>query len=203
MTVYIVSAFRAEAAPLIDHYKLKQSAKDTLFPIYEGDDCTWVISGLGKTAAAAATSYLYRYCGEPRDQVWLNIGIAGHRHFSLGTVALAHKIIDVATNQVWHPRQSQEHTIATADLHTVDQTEFNYKDNALYDMEAAGFYSIASKCTTRELAQCCKIISDNTDLPANNSTAKRATRLIAQALPIITEYIAALQTQAAQIKTVL
>ena len=111
--------------------------------------------------------------------------IAGHKSHSIGTLILADKIIDTSSEQCWYPAHSIKHTIQTAELHSVDQPETNYKNAVLYDMEASGFYSIASKCTTRELAQCFKVVSDNTESPINKLIIKKSGGLIENALPEI------------------
>ncbi|MGI9301723.1 MAG: hypothetical protein ACR2RB_03310, partial [Gammaproteobacteria bacterium] len=48
-----------------------------------------------------------------------------------------------------------------AEVLTVDEVEREYEGDWLYDMEAAGFFSAATRFSTAELAQCYKIVSDN------------------------------------------
>ena len=43
----------------------------------------------------------------------------------------------------------------------VDRPELDYPCCSAYDMEASGFYAVASRCSTGELVQCLKVVSDN------------------------------------------
>jgi hypothetical protein len=63
-------------------------------------------------------------------------------------------------------------------------------------MEASGFYRQISKATSRELAQCIKVISDNHHTPAGKNIAKIAEKLIGNATAIIAGHIHKLQLQA-------
>ena len=85
MTRFVV-ALRAEARPLIDRYRL-EPADDGAFRCFHGSGRSLVISGVGKVAAAAATACLHE---KPLD-VWVNVGIAGHRDRAPGELVRAHR----------------------------------------------------------------------------------------------------------------
>lgn len=187
--LYLVTAFKTEARPLIAHYGLEPRPRSGAFPVYENADCALVISGPGKTAAAKAAAHLYAGAGEPRGGAWVNVGVAGHDHLPLGTVVVAHKIVDAATGRAWYPPQALRHSLTGAVLHTVDAPETGYRDGALYDMEASGFYPAAAACTTRELVQCCKIVSDNRAQPLEQFTPRKAGELIERAVPVLAGFI--------------
>ena len=171
----IVTAFAAEAAPLIKHYRLRPEQPAGLLPLYTNaapsqstgmntpPTCALVLSGVGTTAAAAASAYLHRASGEQPYCVWLNIGIAGHTRQTPGALLLASKIIDHISGDCWYPPQIVQHNLACETLITVPEPERKYPQTAMYDMEASGFYTIASRCTAMELTQCIKVISDNPD----------------------------------------
>ena len=51
-----VVALAAEARPLIARYRLERLSSAAAFPLYRRGAAALVVSGIGKTAAAAATS---------------------------------------------------------------------------------------------------------------------------------------------------
>lgn len=205
----LVVALKAEAAPLIEHYGLRARTPKGLFAIYENDNTALTISGVGKTAAAAAVAYLHAVTGERQHAAWLNIGIAGHRDHPLGTLLLAHKITDAYANRHWYPPQVLSSQIMPAKLTScelicVDAPEAGYTGTALYDMETAGFYAAACRCSTAELVQCLKIVSDNAQAPANTPgnplKARDVEALVTAQLPAIAQYATALETLGQQLK---
>lgn len=203
--VNFVVALKAEAAPLIDHYGLRAQTPKGLFTIYARDNIALTVSGVGKTAAAAAVTYLHAVTGEPQHTAWLNLGIAGHRDLPLGALLLAHKITDKAANRHWYPPQILPTQLTGRELLCVDTPEAGYADEALYDMEAAGFYAAACRCSTAELVQCLKIVSDNAQAPANTPgnplKARNVEALVAAQLPAIAGYADALEKLAGQLQS--
>lgn len=209
MTINLVVALKAEAAPLIEHYGLRARTPKGLFALYESshenDGVALTVSGVGKTAAASAVAYLHAVTGEPQHAAWLNIGIAGHRDHPLGALLLAHKITDVAANRHWYPPKILSSKLMSQELLCVDTPESGYNGSALYDMEAAGFYAAACRCSTAELVQCLKIVSDNAQSPANTPgnplKARDVEALVASQLPAISGYAEALETLAQQLQS--
>ncbi len=202
MSLYFVTALKAEAAALIDHYRLKARTPKGLFPVYESNTeahaCALVVSGIGKPAAAAATAYLHSLMGEPRDAVWVNVGIAGHHTREVGELVIANKVTDAATQRSWYPPQVLKHTLSTEALITVDRPETDYPKPVMYDMEAAGFYSIASKCSSMEFVQSCKIISDNQQSPADDINRDYVKRLLENNINILADFVKRLEQYATE-----
>ena len=58
-----VVALKEEAQIILDHFKLKLVNEKTIYPIYKNEEEThWlIISGIGRSNAAASTAYLYSY----------------------------------------------------------------------------------------------------------------------------------------------
>ena len=56
--ICFVIAYSAEATALINYFRLEKQQQQE-FPLYRADDISLVISGSGKSNAAAATAYLY------------------------------------------------------------------------------------------------------------------------------------------------
>lgn len=165
-----------EARPLISKYRL--DAIPGTFRVYGRDEVALVISGIGKTSAAAATTYLHMKLGGRKGAVWVNVGIAGHRRRAVGETILAEAIRDEGSKRSWSLRVP-ETALAKASVLTVDRPEASFETDDVYDMEAAGFYSTAIRFARPELVQCLKVISDNRETPARRIRARRIEELIA------------------------
>ncbi|MCB1110908.1 MAG: hypothetical protein KDK64_07995 [Chlamydiia bacterium] len=185
MTICIEVALKAEATPLIEAFKLKPLAGNPLFPIYENEDLKLIISGVGKIKAGAACSYL---AGIHRDEDiygWLNVGVGGHRSFPIGTPVLINQVIDGARKTKHYPSIVFDPPCRTEGCITVENPEHTYPLQAVYDMEAAGFYPIASKISPLEMIHIFKVISDNASHPATEVTKKDVQAHISNHLDII------------------
>ncbi|MBN1379617.1 MAG: hypothetical protein JXA04_10320 [Gammaproteobacteria bacterium] len=191
----MVVAFKIEASPLIEHYGLQQRKPIAEFPIFENDCHALVLSGLGSAAAAAATKYLHETCLKQQDCTWLNIGIAGHPRLAIGTVVLASQIADSSKSNSWKTSPGNSHQLPTSKLITVNTPETEYKYQALYDMEAAGFYVTALQYTQNNRIQCLKVVSDNRDSPLHTFSTQRASELMQKAKPVLLNYIDVLLKQ--------
>jgi hypothetical protein len=191
--INIVTAFPGEARPLIACLGLTD--KDTRGPctLYRNENRRLVISGAGKTRAAAATAWLQETGPASGNAAWLNIGIAGHACRPVGEGALAHRITDRTTGQSWYPPQAHGLTLSTDNLVTVDLAETGYPEVALYDMEATGFYPMACRTSTAELVQCYKVVSDNRDNPVTGVSPRQGEALITDRLVDITKLVTALE----------
>lgn len=183
--INLVVALKAEARPLIRYYELHNRHADSALPVYRSEDMTLVVSGPGKEAAATATAWLQELSPENKRNAWLNIGIAGHATCTMGNGRLANRITEHATNRSWYPPQVHNLDIATGRLLTVDSPENDYNVDALYDMEAAGFYPAACRFSSSELVQCFKVVSDNRQHANTKITAKHCEQLIAGQLKTI------------------
>lgn len=184
--INFVVALPAEASPVVKRWRLKKSNRQHPFSLFTGDDLRLVVSGIGKCNSAAATSWLAginsRY--RQRNSIWVNIGLAGHRTLTTGTLVTASRIRDASTDQNWYPTLIKN-PLAKVCINTVDQPVFEYETDYALDMEASGFFPAAIKITTSELAQCYKVISDNPDNPATNITPEYARSIVGDNLPAI------------------
>ena len=189
MTVCIEVALKSEAAPLIEAFKLKPLSGTPLFPIYENEEIKLIISGLGKVKAAAACTYL---AGIHRDEDiygWMNVGIGGHRSLEVGTPLLVNKIIDDGTKTRYYPSIVFEPPCKTFGCTTVDTPETLYGEDHVYDMEASGFYAMASKISPIEMIHVFKVISDNALNPTQNINKNHVYGLIDQHVGLISTII--------------
>jgi len=159
--ICFVIAYSAEATALINYFRLEKQQQQE-FPLYRADDISLVISGSGKSNAAAATAYLYGKTGFHSDAVWINLGIAGHAVDAPGSTSLASKVIDVATQRVLHLSLPDKPPWKTSALYTYDQPHRSHQgDKGVFDMEASGFAFTARRFTQPQFVHCIKVISDN------------------------------------------
>jgi len=183
--INFVVALACEAKPLIRALNLKSAANYANFPLYENDQFRLIISGIGKLNAAIATSYLASVNKNEKNNVWLNIGVAGHMDADIGTPFIANKITDGGSNLNWYPIFIRLLVVKSTSLVTQDHAQKEFKPNTLYDMEAAGFYLAASRFNTTEFVHSLKIVSDNQTSPAGYLPEKEVSQLIATNLEII------------------
>lgn len=191
--IHLIVALRSEAKPLIDHFNLKRNRKCTRLPVFEKDELTLTISGIGKRAAAAATDASRSGQGTKGIEAWLNIGVAGHAEYAVGRGLLAHRVTDIQSRHNWYPQIIFKPPCSTDDVCTVDNPNTTYRDPGVYDMEASGFYASAIRYSTAELVHCYKVISDNRKTPATHLSNKAVPGLIEKNLNTINHIIAQLQ----------
>jgi len=197
----LIVALKCEAKPLIQYYGLKHVSGKTTFPVYENDNVILIISGPGKVASAAAAAFLYAQSGQQTNCGWLNLGIAGHKARAVGEGVLVHKITDYASKKSWYPSIVFTPKCESDNLLTVDQVEEQYAENTIYEMEASGFYDIASRFSTVELIHCYKIISDNQLNPVSKISEKFVSELIFSNIEIVNSVAQEIVTISAALKS--
>lgn len=185
---YLFVALPCEAKPLIEHFKLKKELSIHAFSIYRNAHLSLTVTGVGKSAMAAGVAYSLTLFPSPALPVLLNIGIAGHRTQTLGSVLAADKIIDQDSERNYYPQLVATPPCATHTIITVSRPQMEYPGESLYEMEAAAFYETAIRFSSSELIQCIKIISDNKSNPTEQIKAAQVSHWIQDALPIIEEY---------------
>ena len=201
--INFVIAHHTEAAPLIQQYKLKKINGKQPFPSFASDNHRLIISGTGKSNSAAATAWLASFeesYPTKTDGVWVNVGIAGHLDHPVGTLRCANKITESSTDSVWFPVQIKS-TLSSSHVLTTDKACHQYQPDCLHEMEACGFYRTALRFSTAELAQCLKIVSDNTEHSVDNIDKAQIGVLISDQLTAIDQFLSflselSLETQA-------
>lgn len=156
-------ALKCEGQIIKDELKMTRHEGSTLFDTYldPAGKISLTISGIGKINAAGAVIHTYMLFNEIKNNGWLNFGIAGHALHKPGTPLLANKIIDGTSAQTWYPQLLFNTVLANEALITLDRPSSKYQNNAMFDMEAAGFYGSVTKVSSLELCHSLKIISDN------------------------------------------
>jgi adenosylhomocysteine nucleosidase len=197
--INIVTALACEASPIIQRYKLKKSQVLAVFPVYENDSMTLIISGVGKFASACAVGFLQSRLQSSMNSsvhasiphIWLNVGIAGHATLDQGAALLAHKISDVAADCSYYPCITFDVPCITAEVITVDKAETHYPTQAVYDMEALGFCAAASRFSSFEQIHSLKIISDNESVSPARITKHLVEDLVANQLTVLSALLEA------------
>ena len=190
--LHIVCALKPEARPLLDRFGLRALPDASRIYHNAGARISLTLSGIGKSAAAAAVARTREYFDADRSHAWLNLGIAGHAGLPLGQAVMVRKVTDAASGQTWFPSRVFPVTIPAHDLLTLDEPGSDYREE-LFDMECAGFFRAVSDVATLELAQALKIVSDNADEPMERVKPALVSRLVLQNLPVIEEIAGQLQ----------
>ena len=159
MLVWVI-ALHCEAKPVIDHYGLKKSATHHAFDVYLKNNMHCIISGIGKTAAAAATAWIAGLNRHRHPIAWINLGTAGSSAHSMGAALSIFKISDSDSNRNFYPVPIFDSGLEPAHCHTLGKPSVDYHPDQIFDMEASAFFDVATRFSSAELVQCLKIISD-------------------------------------------
>lgn len=157
--IFILCALPQEARPLVKELGLKHTQELAPYAAYQDERIILLITGVGKLRMSCAIGFLAAKF--PGEHVWLNIGVAGHRHHDIGCAFHIEKVIDRATKKEFYPSIAFASPFARATIETVDSPDFTYETPHLIDMEASAFFLNASKFSSLELIQSVKVISDN------------------------------------------
>ncbi len=190
-------ALRPDAQALIERFRLNAMAGGTAFPVYRSDDGSveLVISGPGRINAAAATGYLAGLAHSESDvSGWINFGIAGSGQCDFGKVFLGNRISTEEAGQAWYPVAvwNRKRDLERREIHTVDAPTNDYPDGGgLVEMEAAGFYGIASRAASSEFCQVLKVVSDDPEHHMDAIDKPMVTRLCHEALDQAEDWLGA------------
>ena len=177
--IHIFCALPCEAEPIIQYFKLNGLKQHSLFRLYQSKDkqISLTITGIGKLNAASAVSYHHANFNTAIDDIWLNIGVAGHANIPVGEARLINKITDQQNKSCWYPQILFKSSCDSASLITLDSPSTEYQES-IFDMEAAGFFQMAIRLGTAELIHSLKIISDNHEQSTSTVNAKSVKKLI-------------------------
>ena len=186
-----VVALKEEAKIIIDQFKLEAVKEKTIFPIYKNEEKThWlIISGIGRSNAAASTTYLYLYSKASKYTSWINIGIAGSNKGNYGDLYLVDKISTYQKKRGTYPSTMPKTTLPKMHLFTSDIPISDYSTYELIDMEGSAFFDIASKLTSKEFICLMKVISDGPENDIKEITKSKISNLIKENLLKIIDVI--------------
>lgn len=187
--LHILCALPCEGRPIIRRLGLEPREASGDFRVYTAKNIALVISGYGKTPAAAAVGYLMGD-SDSSSPAWLNVGIAGHATRAIGDVVLVHKITDDATGNNFYPPLIFEAPCPTENLLTVDLPvgrDRPYPGDTACDMEGSAFIAAACRFSPLELIHGLKVISDNAEANVDHLTEELAEGLIEQHVDLVEE----------------
>lgn len=185
-TASLLVSLDKEATAIIRHFNLKRDVSHHAWPLYHNDRLSLVVSGMGKANAAAACAWLQAQRPAP---CWINVGIAGHATADIGSSWLVNKITDSDSSETWYPQTTLLANMPGKPLTCVSKPAGYESEADLYDMEASGFVSTASRFTTLEWIQLIKIVSDNRQQHWQQLDKNRVPELVSHALPVIESVI--------------
>lgn len=207
--IIVQVALRAEARPLIEHFRLKRDLTFAKFEVFRGGP-TVVVSGVGPLAAAvAATHILTARAGAV--PALLNFGCAGSpdRRREIGTLFLINQVTDHSTGRSYYPDLPAGHGLPETGVTTFARpvgaeglgsrgAEGREREDArervpadfpsLVDMEAAGCLSAALTFLAPHRVGCVKLVSDHLDY--RRLTAAAVTGLVRDRLPELERLLA-------------
>ena len=175
-----VIALKEEAQVVLNHFKLKLVNEKTIYPIYKNEEEThWlIISGIGRSNAAASTAYLYSFSKASKYTSWVNVGIAGSDKGNYGDLYLVDKISTYQVKKSTYPSTLPKTTLPKMHLFTSDFPVSDYSTYELIDMEGSAFFDIASKLTSKEFICLMKVISDGPKNDIKEITKSKISNLI-------------------------
>lgn len=197
--IYVVVALQAEARPLISHFQLERVDELAPLAVYRRADLALIVAGVGKEATAAAVEALAGAMPADGPSVWLNVGVAGHRAYEIGTAVLARQVRDEESGTIYVTSPPADLQLPWGEVATVDHVETRYDTDALYEMEATAFCERTVILTHSELIQVLKIVSDNRRTGTVCVSARQVQRLIEKNLPKIDLLVSHLHRQARQL----
>jgi nucleoside phosphorylase len=182
--VCIITALPAESRVFIDALKLRHVQTRGL-RLYADDQHILLQTGLGKLKAAAATGALLQ--SRPEITAVINAGVAGAAA-DIGSVHLAHQVVDAATGAQWFPHLPPQRTVdrmPTSRVLTVDSPDSEYQHGTTFDMEAAGIFMAASAYLSNDAMHCVKVVSDNASQPLTEFNPGQAVELMQASIPCV------------------
>ena len=180
-----VTALHCEAKPVIDHYRLRKSHAHHAFDVYQSDQIECIVTGIGKSSAAAATAWIAALNNPARSIAWINLGTAGSANHDIGSALLVNKITDSDSNQNYYPVPAIRTDLPGAHCHSMNKPTTEYLGDQIYDMEASAFFKTATRFSSAELVQSIKVVSDNPTEQIGKNKSRVSEIINAQIKPVV------------------
>ena len=158
--IHFIVATSFESKLIIKKLKLKKIKPSSGFDFFYNDNFSMTITGLGKINSALGVAHTFFKFKSLSNNIWINIGLAGHEKEKIGTLVLVDKIYDYETQRSIYPFFVKNYKIKKLNCTCYSKPNFNYT-NSLSDMESSGFFFSANKYSTKEIIHSLKIVSDN------------------------------------------
>lgn len=164
----IVTALNIEAQTWVDVLGLRFFSQKNRFRLYVGGEHALVITGTGKVRSAIGTTWAFTQLQDISQAI--NVGIAGSRSKAaeLGQAFAISRLIDASTSKEFILDHIAYHSLPLRTLITCDEPQLGNTlhpivssyDDALVDMEMAGFLAAAQVFLPAHAIQGVKIVSD-------------------------------------------
>ncbi len=188
--IYIVTALRAEARPLVERFGLAETDGGP-FAVYRGTDVSLAVSGIGKTAAAAAAAHLLTAGGAGEADTCADIGICGSAAPGdrVGDLKVVGRIVDAGSGKKHLLPGPGDRAAITCVDRPAGEEDREALAGGLVDMESAGFVAAARRFLPAHRIHVLKVVSDllSKELPDEAHVSS----LIAGALDRISAILAA------------
>lgn len=164
--IFIVTALMIEAAPIIEHFKLKKDMTVYAYPVYKNDHISLIVSGVGKVKSAMAAVYLLSIYNVTEKDILLNIGFCGasSTRYDPGSLLLINKITDMDTGKDYYPdiffSQNLPKEALCCYSKPVSRKNLKGEIDIFCDMESSGIMEVAKKFTYAHQVVILKVISD-------------------------------------------
>ncbi len=166
-TINFLVALKHEALPIIDYFNLTLYNKKfrNIFSNVE-KNVFLIIAGIGTENTKKAVINLKKL-NNNKDDIWVNIGIAGHETFKVGSIYEVKKVISNIYEHTFFTN-SFYNKVPTCTICCVNEEEKKYNNEYVYDMESYGFSEALDSIIIKENIFIFKIISDNLQSKPNN-----------------------------------
>ena len=163
--IYIFTAIYCEAEPLIERYDLSPDAGYPFGGFVSPDGrIRLVLTGVGKTGAAAAVAYCCALYGISSGDLLINIGTCAGGSSRKGAY-LINKVTDADSGRCYYPDMIYSIPLPESAITTVSavatSSDTAMDDNMLWDMEASGFCDAARLFMPPHRVVMIKAVSDN------------------------------------------
>lgn len=194
-SICFITALPSEARPVRHHFRLERDHRFNDHPVYRRPPFSLVISGTGRRAAFDAVSWSERAGLASENDTWINLGIGGHKTHPLGQVVLADEVVEPSSGKRWSCDAPYSDLWKPGRVMTLDAPAFEYREDALYDMEAAGFIEAVERIAPLRRSFCFKIVSDSADHDASEINGRLVSHLIGASIPALDRLLKAAESR--------